>query len=235
MLQMISIMFSCSFQLTSPKKCPTGMVKFEEQSYIFGVEQPNRPWHAAVATVELESYCMDVYEYPNQKGIRPKSNVTWEQARGLCQKEGKDLCTSAQWEYACQGTAKRSYGYGEQYNRQTCNTPINGGGPGNKPAPVRAAGDFPNCHTPEGVFDLNGNVSEWVLDSWDGAPEPFNQRARVNKETWRVLRGGTMWSNTFYGQDCSSRHGHEKKRWKNIDDGFRCCAYPQILEEEGDK
>ena len=195
--------------------------------FLLGSVSPQRAWHEQAHQVSVDAYCMDIYEYPNIKGQLPKSNVTWEEALQLCTQEGKTLCSSAQWEYACQGQEKRMYSYGMQYNPQTCNTPIQGGGPGNAPAPLRASGDFVDCHTPEGIFDLNGNVSEWVLDSWDGAPEPFNQRAKVQPETWRMIRGGTMWSNTFYGQDCTSRHGHEKSRWKNIDDGFRCCSSPQ--------
>ena len=184
--------------------------------------------HQEAEKVEMVAFCMDIYEFPNKKGVKPTSSVSWERALELCQQNNKTLCTSVQWERACQGLEKRRYTYGNRYNRNTCNTPIIGGGPGKSPVPLRASGDFPDCKTPEGVFDLNGNVSEWVLDSWEGAPEPFNKRARVTKEKWRMLRGGTMWSNTFYGQDCSSRHGHEKRRWKNIDDGFRCCSLPTI-------
>jgi formylglycine-generating enzyme required for sulfatase activity len=202
------------------------MVLFEDTTFLMGVTQPSRPWHEDAHSIEIPAYCMDVYEYPNKKGTKPTSNVSWKKSLSMCTDIGKTLCTSAQWERACQGTNKRMYSYGEQHNRNTCNTPIIGGGPGKNPVPLKGSGAFPDCHTPEGVFDLNGNVSEWVLDAWDGAPEPFNKRARVSEETWRILRGGTMWSNTFYGQDCTSRHGHEKNHWKNIDDGFRCCSAP---------
>ena len=203
------------------------MVLITKGSFLTGQNSPQHRWHTQSKTIEMESYCIDRYEYPNQKGILPTSNVTWDRALELCQQKGKTLCTSAQWERACQGTEKRTYAYGNNYNRTTCNTPIQGGGPGKNPAPVAASGSFSQCQSPEGVFDLNGNVSEWVLDAWDGFPEPFNARARVNPDTWRTLRGGTMWSNTFYGHDCTSRHGHHKSRWRNIDDGFRCCRTVQ--------
>ena len=92
-----------------------------------------------------------------------------------------------------------------------------------KPPPLAASGSHEGCRTSEGVYDLNGNLSEWVSDGYQGAPEPFNRSATPDPATWRVLRGGTMWNLTFYGQECLSRHGHEVT-FLNMDDGFRCCA-----------
>ena len=71
------------------------------------------------------------------------------------------------------------------------------------------------------MYDLNGSLSEWTSDFWDGPPEPFNAEAKVDAH-WFTLRGGTMWNRTFYGQDCSSRHGH-RRSFENMDDGARCC------------
>ena len=97
-----------------------------------------------------------------------------------------------------------------------------GGGPGLEPVPIQPSGSHERCRSAEGVYDLNGSLSEWVSDPWTGAPEPFNADQTVDPTSWRMLRGGTMWDKTFYGQDCTSRHGH-KITFESQDDGFRCC------------
>ena len=55
-----------------------------------------------------------------------------------------------------------------------CNTPINGPGPGSKDPPLAPSGSYERCHSNDGVYDLNGSLSEWTSDFWDGGPEPFN-------------------------------------------------------------
>ena len=74
---------------------------------------------------------------------------------------------------------------------------------------------------PDGVFDPNGNLSEWVMDDWRSFDGNRN-RWRATKPNQKTLRG-TMWGETHYGQDCTSRHGHDAQKWRNLDDGFRCC------------
>lgn len=200
------------------------MVLFNASSYTMGEAKPSESWHAAEQSVQLDPYCMDTFEYPNKKGKMPMGNVTWTEAVALCDSIGKRLCTSAEWERACRGLEKRVVSYGLAYDRNVCNTAISGSGPGvGQPAPIKPSGIFPECKSPEGVYDLNGSLSEWVSDPWSDFPEPFNPSAKPDPETWRTLRGGTMWSQTFYGQDCTSRHGHHAGTWKNVDDGFRCC------------
>ena len=216
-------LLSCSPKMTT---CPEGTVKISGGEYRIGVEEPFHKWHEPAKTVALESYCIDIYEYPNQKGQIPKSNVSWEEARDLCSAAGKRLCTGYEWERACRGTETWRYSYGPHLDRTVCNTPINGSGPGTNPPPIEPSGTYENCKSPEGVYDLNGSMSEWVSDSWSEFPEPFHRNAVVDPKEWRALRGGTMWSNTFYGMDCTSRHGHRKSDWRNMDDGFRCCADP---------
>lgn len=205
--------------------CPPEMILLDGGTYSVGESQPTQTWHQPSASVKLEPYCMDIYEFPNQKGKMPMGNVTWTEAKSLCETEGKRLCSSAEWGRACRGLEKRTVSYGEQYDRNKCNTAINGSGPGvGQPAPIKPSGIFPDCKSPEGIYDLNGSLSEWVSDPWSDFAEPFNPDAKPDPKTWRTLRGGTMWSQTFYGQDCTSRHGHHGETWKNVDDGFRCCA-----------
>lgn len=175
--------------------------------------------------VTLRAFCIDTYEFPNQAGARPKAHVTWPQAQAACAEAGKRLCTEDEWERACRGPENRRYSYGDTRDAARCNTPIAGTGPGPEGPPVAASGAHPQCRTSEGVYDLNGNLSEWTASGYAGPPEPFNRAATTDPATWRVVRGGTMWSETFYGQDCLSRHGHDDA-FKNMDDGFRCCADP---------
>lgn len=201
-------------------RCPQGMVMIPAGPARLGVDQP-RVWQETSRTVSLHAYCIDTYEYPNVAGEPPQAQVTWDDANAACLSIGKRLCTAAEWERACRGPEGRMYAYGETRDATACNTPIEGGSPGPVP-PKTKSGGWSRCQTPEGVFDLNGSLSEWVSDPWDGEPEPFNRELTVNPDTWRTLRGGTMWSQTFYGQDCTSRHGHQTS-FHNIDDGFRCC------------
>ncbi len=209
----------------APLECPDGMVHIPGGAATLGGERPRGGLRGPTA-VALSAYCIDTYEFPNQAGSRPRAHVTWPQAASLCAEVGKRLCTEDEWERACRGPENLRYSYGDVRDPTRCNTPIDGTGPGPGGAPVAVSGAHPGCHTSEGVFDLNGNLSEWTSDGYAGPPEPFNRSATPTKETWRVVRGGTMWNETFYGQDCLSRHGHDDS-FKNMDDGFRCCADPR--------
>ena len=201
--------------------CPDGMVLIPGGAANLGGERPRGGLRGPTA-VTLSAYCIDTYEYPNAAGQRPRAQVTWPEADALCTEAGKRLCSENEWERACRGPENHRYSYGDTRDATRCNTPINGTGPGPEGAPVAVSGAHPGCRTSEGVYDLNGNLSEWTSDGYQGPPEPFNRTATPSKESWRVVRGGTMWKETFYGQDCLSRHGHDNT-FKNMDDGFRCC------------
>lgn len=116
------------------------------------------------------SFEMDVYEYPNQKGVTPTLVETWFAAAGLCAREGKRLCAPDEWEFACRGPEGLSYsstddreGFGEEFGRRFCNTPgseVAGLDP--DPESLAASGSFPNCSSSAGVYDLTGNAREWL-------------------------------------------------------------------------
>ena len=220
---MIFALVSCQFIVDST--CPSDMKLISGGHFVLGSDL-DQSWEEPLFETSLTSFCMDIYEYPNQKGQKPMGNISYWDAQKRCEEQNKRLCSSAEWERACRGTQRRRYSYGDQYDRGKCNTPIIGGGPGKgRKAPIQPSGFYPECVSEEGVFDLNGSLSEWVSDSWKDFPEPFNNVPAVNPASWRTLRGGTMWNNTFYGQECSSRHGH-LGTMAFMDDGFRCCREP---------
>ena len=131
----------------------------------------------------------------------PVVGVTWEQADAYCKAQGQQLPSEAQWEYAARGTASRIYPYGSDFDCTAANVQCEGN-PG-RTAPV---GSFAKDKTPEGVFDLGGNVSEWVADLYD--PEFYGKSPKQNpvstesgsnmKHENRVLRGASFGSSRDY-------------------------------------
>ena len=191
------------------------MVYIPGGAFLKGVEGERNPWEEPAERVKLSGFCIDVYEFPNVVGEMPRAKVSQNEAAMLCNEVGKRLCTGGEWERACRGEKRWRYSYGGTKDAERCNTPIEGNAPiiPGEP-PLASIGSYPECVSPDGVHDLNGSLSEWVADPWPG------------KEGWRTLRGGTMWNQTHYGQDCLSRHGHPRDGWRNEDDGFRCCRVP---------
>ena len=206
--------------LGSTQPCPDDMVYIASGPTQLGFPPPLQPWMEPARMVTLGAYCIDRYEWPNKKGVKPEGWLTWDEARANCESIGKRLCTSAEWERACKGLAGNRYSYGRHRDASACNTPIDGAGPGMYEPPLAPSGSFERCHT-AGACRPQRHLSEWTSDGWNGAPEPFNPEATVDAH-WFTLRGGTMWNRTFYGQDCSSRHGH-RRSFENMDDGARCC------------
>ena len=105
----------------------------------------------------LIKVCIDRYEYPNEKGVVPYRNIPYTGAQNLCKKKGKRLCTIQEWQWACSGLEGHSYPYGVQINEHNCNTE------GQKN--VEPSGSRIKCVGEFRVFDMVGNLFEWVTDS----------------------------------------------------------------------
>lgn len=105
--------------------------------------------------------CVDRYEYPNTEGAVPNGNVSYEQARKLCESQGKRLCTTDEWQWACSGLEEYQYPYGSSFNENYCN------GEGNRR--LEPSGNRSKCISKFGIYDMMGNIFEWVTDQ-NGEP-----------------------------------------------------------------
>ena len=102
-------------------------------------------------------------------GDMPVDTVSWEGARNYCKKMGLRLPTEAEWEYAIRGGTQGEYYWGDNITGKEANFCDSNCDLNNREsnltdgfknsAPV---GSFPpNAF---GLYDMAGNVSEWVLD-----------------------------------------------------------------------
>lgn len=159
------------------------------------------------STVMTAGYCIDLYEYPNRKGSAPGTNVKFTQAVASCKSRGKRLCTEPEWERACKGPSNARFPYGNAFNASACNTEDATG----QVRQVSDTGSFGQCASGYGVFDLAGNVAEWV-DS------PFDSGAN------RTVKGGAA-NRPDFATRCAARVGKSPDS-KDVLIGFRCCADP---------
>jgi hypothetical protein len=120
----------------------------------------------------------------------PAANLTWYQAMAYAAWIGGSLPTEAQWEFAARGTQGRTYPWGDE--KPTCDRANFEGCQPKDLKSVKAGRE--GGKTPEGVYDLSGNVWEWCRDwfapyeSKDGQTAPLGPAAGSE----RVLRGGSI-------------------------------------------
>ena len=190
-------------------KCPRGMVLVPAGAFMMGSARndPERNFgDLAYASTEVAGFCMDYYEYPNGRGLAPKTGMNFKAALGACKKKGKRLCTEAEWEKACKGAAGTRYPYGNQWDPTRCNTEDEEG----SDREVAKSGTFRKCYSGFKVFDLSGNVGEWTGTEWGSG---------------YVVKGGAS-DRPGYDGRCAAR---KKKTSTSSADtlGFRCCSDPE--------
>ena len=128
------------------------------------------------------------------RGSRPVINVSWDDTQlyleWLSKVTGKThrLLSEAEWEYAARAGSQTAYSFGDDekdLGRFAWFMENSGG----KTHPVGEK--LPNAF---GLYDMHGNVKEWVEDYWNGS----YQGAPTDGSAWstsnwsvRVVRGGS--------------------------------------------
>jgi Uncharacterized conserved protein len=146
------------------------------------------------------SFCMDRYEWPDTKGVVPKSYVSLYQAMDTCAGVGKRLCTADEWTIACTGPYGWKYPYGSSYELYACVT---------NDTTARKSGSKTECRGYFDVYDMSGNLAEWT-----------STRSSKNRQFYNVMGG--FWESGKQSGCFDVRYSYFPQNRHNPV-GFRCC------------
>ncbi len=165
----------------------------------------------------------------SQKGVYPQGYISGVQAAAACRASGKRLCKPTEWRTACKGPERQKFGYANEQHRGTCND--NGRSPmglfygrdinegtawvfgkmndsrlNQTPGTLAETGSHEGCTNGYGVYDMVGNLHEWVDD-------PAG-----------TFQGGYYLDVTQNGDGCGYRTDAHEFAYHDYSTGFRCCA-----------
>jgi len=163
----------------------------------------------------------------------PQGYISRNEAAAACERSEKRLCTEAEWKTACRGKMPSLYPYGPEHQVGRCNdrgvSPLNHYY-GTKDGPPISAygwtsmndprlnqlkgtlaqtGSFSRCRNSWGLFDMVGNLHEWVHD-------PSG-----------VFLGGYYLDTKINGEGCNYKTTAHNATYHDYSTGFRCCADPK--------
>jgi hypothetical protein len=208
--------------------CPRGMVPIPRKHAC--VDR----WEAHVVEVLEDGTVRSWSPFFNPGGVKlrarsapgavPQGYISQPQASRACAEAGKRLCSDTEWLAACHGSRKTQFPYGDMEQPAACNARRNRHpaieylGPNDVfkklehpcinqvPDTVLLTGTKRECSTPEGVFDMVGNLHEWTA----------NPKGK--------FRGGYYVEAKLNGRGCDYVTTRHDATYWDYSTGFRCCA-----------
>ena len=152
----------------------------------------------------------------------PVTYVTWKEASDYCRWAGLRLPSEEEWEKASRGPSGQEFPWGNEFKKHMSNTGAEQWDMG--VAPIES---YQTDKSPYGIYDLAGNVSEWVADWYQAYPGSDYQSDMFGKK-FKVARGAGWSGGTgHYALQLFQRGAYRANLppdQKFDDVGFRCAA-----------
>jgi len=167
--------------------------------------------------------------------VKPQAYISADQGSAACKLAGKRLCTLAEWLVGCQGPNHNTYPYGNTYTPGYCNDyrPAAEGSPlvqlfgtnspwdvndprlDQLPDTVSFTGQYTNCVSDSNIYDMSGNLDEWVSD--------------LESNGHGIYKGGYFVDATINGPGCLYATTAHPPSYHDYSLGFRCCMESRAI------
>lgn len=233
---------------------PGGMVLVPEGPFLMGSDphkdRAAGPQELPQHEVHLDAFWIDRYEVSNVNyllfvlgtgaewpqfwrerpfsekiALHPVINVSWYESEAYCRWSGKRLPTEAEWEKAARGENGPVFPWGDEpAGWIKSNIAHAGSKRGFKYPPLANIYRYEKGISPYGVYQMAGNVSEWVSDWFD--PHYYQRGVNMNPKgpetgEMKVFRGGSWHEDPEVARSAGRNAGLPER--KSYLTGFRCA------------
>lgn len=189
-----------------------------------------------------------VFIAQSSAGAFPQAYISRVESKAACTQAGKRLCSRSEWMRACKGSRGTRYPYGNKGQRGACNTGkghllttffgakrswtydnFNDPKLNQETGFLAKSGEYETCHSDEDVYDIVGNLHEWINDDVGTDIIEVLEKDGVERkeQPWRAGNGmfmGGFFSTTIeHGPGCTYTTIAHEPSYHDYSTGFRCC------------